>query len=187
MSSILQTGHLQQPSPAHHLLPRNPFSLMFELLGGRGRANRTTSFGKWGNLLCRYLAICHTHTPLHDQRPKASANDLDTGSVPKTAGLVQWKYSLIPASTYAVRPLQFSIQTQIKQALVISATSCGALFGARTTPQPSQNLVEPSWNPGGTLVEPSWNLISGSPRTTPEPIWAETPKLSAVEKYAFFI
>ena len=39
-------------------------------------------------------------------------------------------------------------------------------------------------NPGGTLVEPLvepwWNLSSGSPRTTPEPIWAETPKLSAV-------
>ena len=33
---------------------------------------------------------------------------------------------------------------------------------------------------GGTLVEPSWNLASGPPRTTPEPIWAETPKLSAV-------
>ena len=48
-------------------------------------------------------------------------------------------------------------------------------------------LVEPWWNPagtllepGGTLVEPSWNLTSGPPRTTPEPIWAETPKLSAV-------
>ena len=45
-------------------------------------------------------------------------------------------------------------------------------------------LVEPWWNPGGTLVEPLvepwWNLSSGSPRTTPEPIWAETPKLSAV-------
>ena len=56
-------------------------------------------------------------------------------------------------------------------------------------------LVEPWWNPGGTLVEPWsspggtlveplvepwWNLSSGSPRTTPEPIWAETPKLSAV-------
>ena len=96
----------------------------------------------------------------------------------------------------------------------------------RTTPQPSQNLVEPWWNrgtlpqtipdhpaalvepggtlvepscnltsnhpgpprsprrtwwnSGGTLVEPSWNLTSGPPRTTPEPIWAQTPKLSAV-------
>ena len=29
-------------------------------------------------------------------------------------------------------------------------------------------------------MEPSWNLTSGPPRTTPEPIWAETPKLSAV-------
>ena len=47
-----------------------------------------------------------------------------------------------------------------------------------TTPQTSQNLVEP----GGTLVEPLWNLISGPPQTTPEPIWAETPKLSAVGK-----
>ena len=37
-----------------------------------------------------------------------------------------------------------------------------------------QNLVEPSWNPGRTT------LTSGPPRTTPEPIWAETPKLSAV-------
>ena len=35
-------------------------------------------------------------------------------------------------------------------------------------------------NPGGTLVQPWWNLTSGPPRTTPEPIWAETPKLSAV-------
>ena len=29
-------------------------------------------------------------------------------------------------------------------------------------------------------MEPSWNLTSGLPRTTPEPIWAQTPKLSAV-------
>ena len=29
-------------------------------------------------------------------------------------------------------------------------------------------------------MELSWNLTSGPPRTTPEPIWAETPKLSAV-------
>ena len=56
-----------------------------------------------------------------------------------------------------------------KKAQVISPTACGALFSTRTTPQPSQNLVEPSWN-----------LTSGPPRTTPEPIWAETPKLSAV-------
>ena len=33
---------------------------------------------------------------------------------------------------------------------------------------------------GGTLVEPWWNLTSGPPQTTPEPIWAETPKLAAV-------
>ena len=38
---------------------------------------------------------------------------------------------------------------------------------------PRGTLVEPGWNP-------SWNLTSGPPRTTPEPIWAETPKLSAV-------
>ena len=96
---------------------------------------------------------------------------------------------------------------------MISPTACGAFFRTRTTPQPSQNLVEPWWNPGGilvepwwnpggtlvepwwnpggtlvepwwnprgTLVEPSWNLTSGPPRTTPEPVWAETPKLSAV-------
>ena len=29
-------------------------------------------------------------------------------------------------------------------------------------------------------VEPSWNLTSRPPRTTPEPTWAETLKLSAV-------
>ena len=63
---------------------------------------------------------------------------------------------------------------------VISPTACGAFFSARTTPQPSQNRVEPWWNPRGILVEPSWNLSSGSPQTNPEPIWAETPKLSAV-------
>ena len=36
--------------------------------------------------------------------------------------------------------------------------------------------------PPRSPVEPSWNLISGPPRTTPEPIWAETPKPSAVEE-----
>ena len=44
-----------------------------------------------------------------------------------------------------------------KKAQVISPTACGGLFSARTTPQPSQNLVEPWWNPGGTLQEPWWN------------------------------
>ena len=44
-----------------------------------------------------------------------------------------------------------------KEAQVISPTACGALFSARTTPQPSQNLVEPWWNPSGTAVEPWWN------------------------------
>ena len=29
-------------------------------------------------------------------------------------------------------------------------------------------------------MEPLWNLTSGPPRTIPEPILAETPKLSAV-------
>ena len=62
----------------------------------------------------------------------------------------------------------------------------------RRYPQQHPTLPEPSWNPcgtllkepAGTLVEPWWNLTSGLPRTTPEPIWAETPKLSAVgEKY----
>ena len=63
--------------------------------------------------------------------------------------------------------------------------------------EPRGTLVEPSWNPRGTwwnlvelggtwrkLVEPSWNLTSGPPRTTPAPIWAETPKLSAVGEKA---
>ena len=38
----------------------------------------------------------------------------------------------------------------------------------RTTPQPSQNLVEPWWNPGGTLVKPWWNLRGTLPQTTPD-------------------
>ena len=50
------------------------------------------------------------------------------------------------------------------------------LFLVRTTPQPSQNLVEPSWNAGGTLVE----LYLRAAPDHPERIWAETPKLSAV-------
>ena len=40
-----------------------------------------------------------------------------------------------------------------KRAQVISPTACGALFSARTTPQPSQNLEEPWWSPGGTLPQ----------------------------------
>ena len=65
-------------------------------------------------------------------------------------------------------------------------------LSARTTPQPWWNrggtLVEPWWNPGATLVQPSWNLTSAPPRTTPEPLWAETPKLSAVvEKHSFSV
>ena len=49
---------------------------------------------------------------------------------------------------------QNSFAAVSKQAQVISPTACRAFFSARTTPQPSQNLVEPRWNPGGTLVEP---------------------------------
>ena len=46
---------------------------------------------------------------------------------------------------------------------------------------PPRSPRRTSWNPRGTwLVEPSWNLTSGPPQTTPEPIWAETPKLSDV-------
>ena len=68
--------------------------------------------------------------------------------------------------------------TPKKTAQVRSPTACGALCSARTTPQPSQNLAEPSWNPGGTLVEP---CLRAAP-DHPEPIWAETPKRSAVGK-----
>ena len=57
----------------------------------------------------------------------------------------------------------FNTQPTKKKAQVISPTACGALFSARTTLQPSQNLVEPSWNPGGTLVEP--HLRAGPPRS----------------------
>ena len=46
----------------------------------------------------------------------------------------------------------------------------------RTSWNPSGTLVEPWWNPGGIFVEPYLRAA----RTTPEPIWAETPKLSAV-------
>ena len=42
---------------------------------------------------------------------------------------------------------------------------------------PPRSLRRTSCNPRGTLVEPWWNLTWGPPRTTPEPIWAETPKL----------
>ena len=68
-----------------------------------------------------------------------------------------------------------------------NSTRCCFLCSHHTAAltEPRRTLVkpgtlEPWWNPGGTLVEPSWNLTSGSRRTTPEPIWAETPKLSAV-------
>ena len=71
---------------------------------------------------------------------------------------------------------------------MISPTACGALFSARTTRPCSPRRT--SWNPGGTLVEDWWNSRGalpqgrpgppGPPRTTPEPVWAETPKLSAV-------
>ena len=62
-----------------------------------------------------------------------------------------------------------------KKTQVISPTAVLVLVLA-----PPRSLRRTSWNPGGSLVEPWWNLTSGPPRTTPEPIWAETPKLSAV-------
>ena len=68
---------------------------------------------------------------------------------------------------------EMGVRTIKKQAQVISPAACGALFQCSHHPA---SLAEPR----GTLVEPSWNLASGSPRTTPEPIWAETPKFSAV-------
>ena len=48
-----------------------------------------------------------------------------------------------------------------KTTQVISPKACGALFSARTTPQPSQNLVEPWCNPRGTLPQGS----PGPPRS----------------------
>ena len=51
-------------------------------------------------------------------------------------------------------------------AQVISPTACGALFSARTTPQPSQ------WNPRGTLVEPWWNPRGTLPQGRPGPPWS---------------
>ena len=62
----------------------------------------------------------------------------------------------------------------------------GAIMATALNQISSGDIPNSMWNPGGTLVEPSWNLTSGPPRTTPEPIWAETPKLSAVgEKKTF--
>ena len=40
-----------------------------------------------------------------------------------------------------------------QQAQVIFPTACGALFSARTTSQPSQNLVKAWWNPRGTVPQ----------------------------------
>ena len=51
----------------------------------------------------------------------------------------------------------------------------------RTWSNSGGNLVEPWWNPGGTLVKP-WVEPWVEPWWNPEPIWAETPKLSAVEE-----
>ena len=67
-----------------------------------------------------------------------------------------------------------------KEAQVTSPTACGARRTSWNPRGTGGTLVKPWWNPGGTLVEPSWNLTSGPPRTTPDPIWAEAPKLSAV-------
>ena len=55
------------------------------------------------------------------------------------------------------------------KAQVISPTACGALFSACTTPQPSENLVEPLWSPDGTLVEPWWNPRGTLPQGRPGP------------------
>ena len=56
---------------------------------------------------------------------------------------------------------------QQKQAQVISPTARGVLV-ARTTPQPSKNLVEPLWNPSGTL-ELSWSPRGTLPQGRPGP------------------
>ena len=61
----------------------------------------------------------------------------------RTSNITRIVHFQIPVSLYT-------------QAQVISPTACGALFSARTTPQPgrtSWNLVEPSWNPDGTLPQ----------------------------------
>ena len=65
--------------------------------------------------------------------------------------------------------------------------ACGAL-SACTTPQPSQNLVEPSWNHGGTLVEAWWKPVEAwwnprgtLPRTRPGP----TRSLSGLRPQSF--
>ena len=93
--------------------------------------------------------------------------------------------SVVSIEAFSGIHIVYKSQRKKKEALVISRTACGELFW------PSQNFVESS-NPDGTLVEPSWNprgtLVEpylGAAQTTPEPIWAQTPKLSAVgEKHA---
>ena len=82
------------------------------------------------------------------------------------------------ARIWLVRCVCVYYQTKT-EAQVTSPTACGALFSACTTPQPSQNLAEPWCNLGGTLVEPYLRAVPDHP----EPIWAETPKLSAVEQF----
>ena len=58
---------------------------------------------------------------------------------------------------------------------MISPTDCGALCSARTTPQPSQSLVEPLWNPG----EPWWNPRGTLPQDRPGAYLGRDPKASS--------
>ena len=84
-----------------------------------------------------------------------------------------------PGKRAQVRRASFTVsfyRANMKQIQVISPTHAVRFLVLAPPRSPRRT----SWNPGGSLVEPSWNLTSGPPRTTPEPIWAETPKLSAV-------
>ena len=81
-------------------------------------------------------------------------------------------FCLLLLWTSLFTPVAIPPQKKGKKAQVISPTECGALFSARTTPQPSQNLVEPWWNPGGTLVEPSWNPRGTLPQGRTVPPWS---------------
>ena len=68
------------------------------------------------------------------------------------------------------RNKEAALQKRKKQkAQATSPTACSALFSA-----PPRSPRRTSWNPRGTLVEPWWNPRGTLPRTTPEPIWAET-------------
>ena len=100
-----------------------------------------------------------------------------------------WKTRLQPAREEVSREFlkkfaQLSVEQIAELVKLMEAKAASYPKAGRWKETPGGTLLKLWWNPGGTLVEPSWSLTSGLARTTPEPIWAETPKLSAVGKKA---